>query len=72
MRYEERTCVGCGSKTIEGGHSRLQCLCSLETSVSIIFLPLAWLLLSFEAFSCLFCVHGLISQCLQLSEVMWV
>lgn len=41
MRYEERACAGCGGKTIEGGHSRLQCLCSLETSVSITFLPLA-------------------------------
>lgn len=41
MRYGERAYVGCGGKTIEGGHSRLQCLCSLETSVSIIFLPLA-------------------------------
>lgn len=41
MRYEESAYVGCGSKTIEGGHSRLQCLCSLETSVSVIFLPLA-------------------------------
>lgn len=41
MRYEERAYVGCGGKTIEGGHSRFQCLCSLEKSVSIIFLPLA-------------------------------
>lgn len=76
MRYEERAYVGCGGKTTEGGHSRLQCLCSLETFVSIIFLPLAGSPFGccspFRHFSCFFCVHGLISQLLRLSEVTWV